>query len=225
LPFKVATSGPYMSSHCAVPYEVVDEEVFKKFLRRASNLLIEGSGFVRSFNFAMVEQFFIFIYGGHKRVVSNGSTRISGLWNGCVMIVEASVILDKLHDGSIRAVYAKGCLDSSIHRDLALFLHGGHGEDVCKGFWVVPHTAKILEVTNLGRDLGTTVCVNLEDASTLTYVGKEMVVVENFHHRLTVKEDRMRWDKVVPGLGKSELRDQCIVVRVRVTKMHLWKRL
>jgi len=37
--------------HWAVLDEVVDEEVFK-FFRRASNVLIEGSGFVHSFLFS-----------------------------------------------------------------------------------------------------------------------------------------------------------------------------
>jgi len=119
-------------SHWAVSYEVVDEKVFKKFLRRASNFPIEGSRFVRSFDFAMVEQFLVLSNGGHKRVVGNDGTRFSGLWNGCVVIVEASVIFDELHDGSIGAVYAKGCLDGSIHCNTALLSDGGHGEDVCK---------------------------------------------------------------------------------------------
>jgi len=103
------------------------------------------------------------------------------------VIVEAGVIFDELCDGSIRAVYAKGCLDGSIHCNPALLSHGGDGEDVCKGFWVVPHTAKILEVTNLGRNLGTAVCIYFEDASTLSYVGKEMTVAENVDHRLAVE--------------------------------------
>jgi len=126
-----------------------------------------------------VEQFLIFIDGGHKRVVSNDGTRFSGLCNGCIMIVEASVIFNELHDRSIRAVYTKGCLDGSIHCNPALLLHGGHGEDVRKGFWVVPHTAEVLEVTNLGGDLSATVSVDLEDTSTLTDVCEEVTVVKN----------------------------------------------
>jgi len=173
--------------HWVVPDEVVDGEVFKKLLGRASNLSVEGSGFVCSFNFAMVEQFLIRIYGGYKRVASNISTRISGLCNRCIMIVEASVIFDELHDGSIRAVYAKGRLDGSIHGNAALLTHGSHGEDVHEGLWVVPHTAKILEVTNLGCNLSTTICVHLEDASTLLDVKKEMTVAENIDCRLTFK--------------------------------------
>jgi len=81
--------------------------------------------------------------------------------------------------GSIEAAYAKGCLDGSIHHNLALLLHGGHGENVCKGFWVVPHTSKV--------HLGTAIRIYFEDASTLSFVGKEMTVVENVDRRLAVE--------------------------------------
>jgi len=37
---------------------------------RASNLLVEGSGFVPSFNFVIVERFRILMNGRDKRVVS-----------------------------------------------------------------------------------------------------------------------------------------------------------
>jgi len=98
----------------------------------------------------MVEQFLIHIYGGYKRVVSNISTRISGLCNRCIMIIEAGVVFNELHDGSVRPVYTKGRLDSGVHGDAALFLHGSHGENVHEGLRVVPHAAKVLEVTDLG---------------------------------------------------------------------------
>jgi len=82
--------------------------------------------------------------------VADVSTRISGLCNRCVMIVEASVIFNELYDRSIRVMYTKSGLDGSVHGDVALLSYGSHREDVCQGFWVVPHAAKVLEVTNLG---------------------------------------------------------------------------
>jgi len=61
--FKVATSGSYMSTACFASSTVTGQFRMRllmrrcSFFRRASNLSIEGSGFVRSFDFAMVEQF------------------------------------------------------------------------------------------------------------------------------------------------------------------------
>jgi len=98
----------------------------------------------------MVEEFLICVYGRYKRVVGNISTSFSGLGNGCIVIVENGVILDELHDGSVRLVYTMGCLDGRIHGDPALFPYGRHGEDVREQFWIVPHAPKILEVSNEG---------------------------------------------------------------------------
>jgi len=107
--------------HVTVPDKVVGKEMFKKFLQRASNLSVKGSSFVRSFDFAMVEEFLILGYGRDERVVGNISTSFSGLANRCVVIVEAGVIFNELHDGSVRSVYTKGCLDGSVHGDPTLF--------------------------------------------------------------------------------------------------------
>jgi len=102
-------------------------------------------------------------------------------------------------------VYAKGCLDGSVHGDSTLFPNGCHGEDVCEQLRVVPHAAKVLEVPNEGGNLFAAVSVDLEDTSTLADVREEAAVAKNVDRRLTVKEDPMQRYEIIPGLSKSKM--------------------
>jgi len=123
----------------------------------------------------MVEQFLILICG-HKRVVSNVSTRISGLCNGCDMIVEAGFIFDELHDGSVRVVsiimwhcFCTEAMERIFARDFGLY-------------HMLP---KFLRSPIWDETWGTAVRVHLEDMSTLLDVGKEMTVAENVDRLLS----------------------------------------
>jgi len=70
-------------------------------------------------------------------------------------------VLDEFHDGPVSTVHAKCRFNHSVHGDVALLLHGCHGDYVCQRLWVKPHGVdEILEVPNLRGCLGATISVH-----------------------------------------------------------------
>ena len=93
---------------------------------------------------------------------------------------------------------------------MAELAHGGKGENVGQGVGVVPHCAKVLDVTDEQQDLRAAVGVNFQLVAAASNLGEETWVFETwvFEHQyggLAVKKQPGRGDEfvAVSQVGKS----------------------
>jgi len=104
--------------------------MFELLLGRASDLSIKCLSLVHSFNFATWELCLVVSYSRDKRVVNNVLVQIRLDGSGGVVVVEARIVLDELHDRAIRMMDAEGSFNRRVHCDATELANGGEREDV-----------------------------------------------------------------------------------------------